>query len=503
MLSLKELRRAAHALEQALSGLRLEKIVQSGDDRVVLSFRGRASAASAHRARHHILFCCAPGFARVSELDALPPAPARPPAFVQYLRAHLQRSRFAEARILGNDRQLALALEDHAGRRELLLSVLGGRSNLYLLSGTGCVEAFLRPLEATMRGLSRGARWQGPETPPPAEGIDRFAEVRDEDFLVEVERTYAERERALAHETQMRRLEGGLARESARVLRKRERLRTELAAAGDPEEHARRGILLKGVLHLARPGAASLRALDPESGLEVVLDLDPGLSPVENLELCFARYRKAKRRAEKLGSELASLDRRETELATLGEALRAVPAAPEAIALFAARPAVRALLDRVRPKAAATPSAQERPRTKRGEALPARLRPRRYRGTDGLEIWVGRSDAGNDLLTTRLARSRDFFLHVEGGAGSHVILRTEGRKDVPPESLLEACELALHFSKQRGVVRAAIHLAPVKDVVKPRRAKPGLVHLRGGRELMLRHDPARLARILAARLDDS
>jgi len=500
MLSLKELRRAAHALEQTLSGLRLEKIVQSGDDRVVLSFRGCATA-SARRARRHILLCCAPGFARVSQLDALPAAPARPPGFAQYLRAHLEGSRFFGARILGNDRQLALGMEDHEARHELLLSVLGGRSNLYLLSGTGCVEAFLRPLEATMRGLARGARWQGPETPPPAEGIDRFAAVRDDDFLVEVERIYAARERALAHETQVRRLESALARESARVSRKRERMRAELAAAGDPKEHARRGVLLKGVLHLVRPGAASLRALDPESGLEVVLQLDPALSAVENLEQCFARYRKAKRRAGKLGIELASLDRRETKLAALRETLGALPAATEAVALFAARPAVRALLDRVRPRTAATASARERPRAKHGEALPARLRPRRYRSTDGLEIWVGRSDEGNDHLTTRLARGQDVFFHVEGGAGSHVILRTEGRKDLPQESLLDACELALHFSKQRGAVRAAIHLAPVKDVVKPRRAKPGLVQLRGGREVVLRHDPTRLARVLASRLD--
>ncbi|HME70901.1 MAG TPA: NFACT RNA binding domain-containing protein [Myxococcota bacterium] len=504
MLSLKELRRAAQALEQTLAGHRLEKIVQHGGDRIVLSFKGRGPAAPTGRARCHVLLCCAPGLARVSELKDPPPAPSRPLAFAQYLRAHLDGSRFAGARILDNDRQLGLALETRKGRRELLLSILGGRSNLYLLSGTGCVEAFLRPLEVTMRGLARGAPWRGPETPPPTEGADRFVAVREEVLLVEIERFYAERERALVREADVRALQTALARETAGVIRKRERLRAEIEAAGDPDDHLRRGELLKGALHLAQPGAASVAVRNPESGAEVTLELNPTLSPAENLEQCFARYRKAKRRLAKLTVELASLDLREAQLTALREALHAVLAAsaPEAIAVFAAQPAVRALLDRARPRSAVPARTGEGGAAKRREAHPARLRPRRYLSADGLEIWVGRSDEGNDYMTTRLARGHDVFLHVEGAAGSHVILRTGGRADAPQESLLDACELALHFSKQRGAPRAAIHLAPIKDVVKPRRAKPGLVHVRGGRELMLRHEPSRLARILGARLDE-
>src|SRR5215472_9840939 len=157
MLSLKELRRTAQALEQILAGQRLAKIVQHGDDRIVLSFKGRAARPG--HTLHHILFCCGAGLARVSELRNPAAAPARPLAFAQYLRAHLDGARFAGARILNNDRQLGLALDAEEGRRELLLSVLGGRSNLYLLNEASRVEAFLRPLERTMRGLTRGAPW--------------------------------------------------------------------------------------------------------------------------------------------------------------------------------------------------------------------------------------------------------------------------------------------------------------------------------------------------------
>ncbi len=133
---------------------------------------------------------------------------------------------------------------------------------------------------------------------------------------------------------------------------------------------------------------------------------------------------------------------------------------------------------------------------------PRKLHPRRYQTAAGLEIWVGRSDEANDFLTTRLARGKDLFFHLSGAPGSHVILRTGGRDDPPSEAVLDACELAVHFSKQKNAGSAEVHVVPIKNVKKPRGAKPGLVYVTGGRALHLRRESARLERVLAARIDD-
>src|SRR5262249_48154152 len=130
--------------------------------------------------------------------------------------------------------------------------------------------------------------------------------------------------------------------------------------------------------------------------------------------------------------------------------------------------------------------------------VPGRLLPKRYRSVDGLEIWVGRSDQGNDYLTTILACKSDLFVHVEGSPGSHVVLRTEGDKVPPLESLLDACALAVHFSKQKGKQQASIRVAAIKSVRKPAGAKPGLVSVQHSRTIRFRQDPKRLERILAA-----
>jgi len=191
-------------------------------------------------------------------------------------------------------------------------------------------------------------------------------------------------------------------------------------------------------------------------------------------------------------SELDAIEQR------LREARQSAPTCLSAIQGLASQPGVRRLLGRHLPKGKPAAAPVQSSETR---ATPARLLPKRYKTQDGLEIWVGRSDEGNDHLTTRLARGNDLFFHLEGYPGSHVVLRTEGRSDPPPKSLLDACELAVHFSKLKNSGGADVHVAPIKNVKKPRGAKPGLVYVRSGKTIHLRRDPKRLQNILASRLD--
>jgi predicted ribosome quality control (RQC) complex YloA/Tae2 family protein len=68
--------------------------------------------------------------------------------------------------------------------------------------------------------------------------------------------------------------------------------------------------------------------------------------------------------------------------------------------------------------------------------------------------------------------------------------------------VLDACELAVHFSKQREATRADVHVVPIANVRKPRGAKPGLVMVHGGKTVHLRRIPGRLERVLRDRIED-
>jgi predicted ribosome quality control (RQC) complex YloA/Tae2 family protein len=106
-------------------------------------------------------------------------------------------------------------------------------------------------------------------------------------------------------------------------------------------------------------------------------------------------------------------------------------------------------------------------------------RPYRTIRADDFEILVGRGDAENDLLTFEVAEPEDFWLHVNGAAGSHVVVRNPDNLDELPRQVLErAAELAAWHSKARGGGRVEVHVCRVADVSKPRGFAAGKVLLR-------------------------
>ena len=505
MLSLRELRRAVAALERERLGARLDRVVQVDGFELVLVLRGGGGRPA--RDKCHLLLSCRPGFARLSVLAKPRKAPPTPPGFARYLRAHAEGGRLEEARIASEDRQALLRFAGAEGSMDLLLSILGPRSNVYLIDGEGILVGSQRPLDQTRRDLRGGEPWRDPETRPPGEGEDRFAEIPEEELLAAIEELYAATEASTRQDLRLQRIARALRKHRGRLERKLRNLERDAEAGAAAPDLQRQGDLLKSALGSLRPGADQALVKDFETGANVSIPLDPALSPAENLQRIFKRARKAKRQSQRAQQQLGEvrghleeIDALRSEFGELGEGKDPEQADLDA---FAARPVIRRLLDRYFPAPPQEKPAAKKKTWKIGKTeIPSRLRPKRYRTSDGLEIWVGRSDEGNDLLTTRLARGRDLFFHLEGSPGSHVILRTEGRGDPPSESLLEAGELAVHFSKQKNVTRATVHVAPVKDVSKPSGTKPGLVYVHRGRTIGLRRDPARLERILDARIED-
>jgi predicted ribosome quality control (RQC) complex YloA/Tae2 family protein len=503
MLSLAELARVAAVVERDWAGARVDRVVQPDPRRIIVSLHR-------HPADLHLLLCAEPASARAAALASRPAAPPAPPAFAQLLRARIGGGRLASAAVWDADRQLALAFDAEGGAATLLLSLLGPRSNLYLLDAERRVVGALRPLAETRRDLALGAPWRSPPSRAPATSEDRFATEPDAQLLAAIESAAAEREAAGEQQSLALRI-GRALRRGASSIEKKLALLDEDAAAGRQAAVLRaQGELLKGTIGGVRRGAREVRVADPATGSEVVIALDPALAPRANLDAIFTRARKAEKRAERALRERGEAEARRDALAAVAAAFEALPEGDaDALAAFAERPEVARLLGRF----AAEPSAPSRPEEVAGpkrrvwrlgkQELPARLAPRVYRSSTGLEIWVGRSDEGNDLLSTRLARGKDLFFHLDASPGSHVVLRTEGRSDPPSEALLEAAELAVHFSRHRKVTEAHVLVAPIKNVSKPRGAKPGLVHVTGGRMIRLRRDAKRLERTLGSREEGS
>lgn len=500
MLSRRELQRAARLLDARLAGARLERVVVPDATRVVLSLHRSGAGAL------HLLASADPETGRLSVVAKRPAAPRTPPPFAELLRARLGGARLVEATAAEDDRRATLRFDGSAGPASLVLELFGARADVYLLDAEGRVGGALRnPAGGRRERPADAARRPSAVRATTSSDTDRFAETPDAGFFEAVETFYAARESERERTRRAKGLERAIRRAESALARKEEALRADAEAANEAERLRREGELLKSILPTLRTGDRVARARDFATGAEVTLALDSTRSPAANLEDRFRSARKAERRARRAAQEGEALAERRRELDALAAELAAAARGTIAeLDAFAERPAVRRLVDRftpsARPEAAATP----RPTSFRvaGRKVPGRLLPRRYRGASGLEIWVGRSDAGNDLLTTRLARGNDLFFHLDAAPGSHVILRTEGRLDPPSEAVLEACELAVHFSKLRDATRVDVLVVPVKQVRKPKGAKPGLVVVSGGRTIRLRRDRKRLERVLAARVED-
>jgi len=241
-------------------------------------------------------------------------------------------------------------------------------------------------------------------------------------------------------------------------------------------------------------GAASAEVTnwyDPDGG-SITIALDPALTPIENLEHIFARYRKLTRTRAETEARLLELwpmvEALESVLSQIAEAAQTEQL--EALDAEARRLGVRA-------------KQQERPAEGRRGA-PPRLPYRRFFALDGSEIWLGRGAADNDTMTFRHARGQDLFIHARDVAGSHVILRSHGRGTSPsPDALLDAATLAAWHSKLRQDGIVSVLYTERKHVRKGKGLGPGRVTVAATRTIEVRVEQARIDRLYASSTEDA
>lgn len=114
---------------------------------------------------------------------------------------------------------------------------------------------------------------------------------------------------------------------------------------------------------------------------------------------------------------------------------------------------------------------------------------RKYTTSDGYEILSGRNNIQNDELTFKVASKDDWWFHIKGLPGTHVILRSHKGEEFPSDNaVLEAASLAVFFSKSimveehsegagshAGEIKAEVDYCPVSHVKKIPGARPGMV----------------------------
>ena len=103
-------------------------------------------------------------------------------------------------------------------------------------------------------------------------------------------------------------------------------------------------------------------------------------------------------------------------------------------------------------------------------------------------LLVGGSAQDNDYLSTELAEPDDWWFHVDGAPGAHVLLRARPDHEPDRETLEQAAAVAAYHSKARGAGTVPVHCTRARYVSKFPGADPGTVEVARGKTLRVRPD---------------
>lgn len=310
----------------------------------------------------------------------------------------------------------------------------------------------------------------------------------------------------------------------ARVIKKREIHEQDLEEGKKAESLKHSGDLILTYKYMIRQGDSSVTLTDytDASQKEITIPLDPSLDASANAQDYYRRFHKAKRKMELAENYLKEDEMAAQYLRSLNAAVNAA-SSPEDLAAIneeiraeisgdsgfrkgsasvknnagkgdpnkmvgvakSGKASSRALREAAK-RANALKGGKDRSKER---ALPCR----RYMTSDGYEILAGRNNIQNDQLTFHTASRHDWWFHVKGLPGTHVILKTKPNEDMPSDNaFLEAASLAAFFSKaiileehmtsedsKPGQLKAEVDYCPVSHVKKIPGAKPGMVIYEG------------------------
>lgn len=91
-------------------------------------------------------------------------------------------------------------------------------------------------------------------------------------------------------------------------------------------------------------------------------------------------------------------------------------------------------------------------------------------------IFIGKNDRNNDVLTFKFAHKYDLWFHAQGVPGSHTIIRLLNKDEIPPKEIIEnVASLAAFHSTAKHSSSVPVNYTQVRYVRRIRNANPGTV----------------------------
>lgn len=235
-------------------------------------------------------------------------------------------------------------------------------------------------------------------------------------------------------------------REHKKKKNKREKLYADLKQAQNHDVFRIYGDTILASQQQISRGDALLKAYAFELGTDVEIELDRLLTPVENANQYYLKYKKLKKAVKHIHHQIQLTD---AEIIYLSDMIDTVTQTQSLGDLLEIQDE---LIDLHYISKRKKQAAKKRPNFDT------------YYDVLNRQIWVGKNNIQNNFLTHKLAKKNDWWFHVQGQSGSHVI---SGDIEQLDETLIRtAAQLAAYFSKSRHSSSVAVDYTQVKYIKK-------------------------------------
>ncbi len=245
--------------------------------------------------------------------------------------------------------------------------------------------------------------------------------------------------------------------------------RQRLEQSADAESYRHQGDLLMAHLHKWQPGMKSITLNDFETGKRVKIKLNPEKNAAQNAQTVYKQSQKLKRAKDAVLPLLKEVDAEINYLTQVQTALNQLQSANPADSTENLQALEEIKEELIQQEYMAVERQGDSSKVDRDS------QPYRYTAPSGSQIWVGRNNRQNDILTFRTAVEYDLWFHTQEIPGSHVLLRL-APGTVPSEQDLQfTADLTAYYSQARESEQVPVIYTKPKHVYKPKGAKPGMV----------------------------
>ena len=224
------------------------------------------------------------------------------------------------------------------------------------------------------------------------------------------------------------------------------------------EKYKNIGDILAANMHQIKYGMKKITVFDFYNNEEITINLDPLLSPNDNLNFYYNKYNKGKRTISALDSRFLDI---QNEIRYFEE--------------------IKMFIEKENDFIGIEEIENELNLTNNGHKSKNKIKLNKPKKRDllsfdykGFQIFVGRNNKENEEISFSKGQPNDIWMHIKDIPGSHVLI-LRNNKEVPKDVLLHAANLACEYSKAKKGDKVTVDYCERKFLKKIKNSKPGNV----------------------------